>query len=77
LKHILKSTAQGAATTVWAAVGKELERKGAEYLEDCATGHEAVGDNVLNGGYAPFAFDEKAEKKLWGMSCEMVGAKNE
>ena len=26
-----------------------------------------------HGGYYPHAFDEEAEKKLWGVSCEMVG----
>jgi len=30
-----KSTAQGAATSVWAAVGPELEGVGGLYLEDC------------------------------------------
>lgn len=28
---------------------------------------------ILNGGYFPHAFDEEAEKKLWEVSCEMVG----
>jgi len=73
LKNILKSTSQGAATQVWAAVGKELEGKGALYLEDCAMGKEAAGDDIISGGYAPFAFNEEAEKKLWDLSCKMVG----
>ncbi|KUJ06450.1 NAD(P)-binding protein [Mollisia scopiformis] len=32
--HIWKSPEQGAATTVWAAVGKEWEGRGGRYLED-------------------------------------------
>jgi len=30
----LKTIPQGAATTVWAAIGKDLEGKGGKYLED-------------------------------------------
>jgi NAD(P)-dependent dehydrogenase (short-subunit alcohol dehydrogenase family) len=81
IRDILKNTAQGAATTVWAAVGKDLEGKGAKYLEDCVEGHAEVEDNVNTGGYvggyATFAFDEEAEKRLWKLSCEMVGVKDE
>lgn len=74
LKHILKDSAQGAATTVWGAVARVLEGKGRLYLEDCGVAGKAVGDE-LSGGYAEFAFDEVAEKRLWGVSCELVGVK--
>jgi NAD(P)-dependent dehydrogenase (short-subunit alcohol dehydrogenase family) len=81
IKHILKTASQGAATTVWAAVAKGLEGKGGLYLEDCGEGHESAGELIFNGapgisGFAPFAFNEEGEKKLWDMSCEMVGVKN-
>jgi hypothetical protein len=81
IKNILKSTSQGAATTVWGAVAKVLEGKGALYLEDCAVGRESEGEIKFNGapgvsGYAPFAFNKDGEKKLWDMSCEMVGVKD-
>jgi NAD(P)-dependent dehydrogenase (short-subunit alcohol dehydrogenase family) len=46
IKDILKNTAQGAATTIWAAVGKDSEGKGAKYLEDCEDGHPEVEDNI-------------------------------
>ncbi|CZR57113.1 related to reductases [Phialocephala subalpina] len=78
LKHILKDTAQGAATTVWGAVAKVLEGKGALYLEDCGEAAEAGAEGeglITSGGYAPFTFDEEAEEKLWQMSCELVGVK--
>jgi NAD(P)-dependent dehydrogenase (short-subunit alcohol dehydrogenase family) len=77
IKHILKTTSQGAATTVWAAVAKILEGKGALYLEDCGVGGEAVGDEMMTGGYAPHAFNQESEEKLWDMSCDMVGVKDE
>lgn len=75
IKHILKDASQGAATTVWGAVAKILEGKGGMYLEDCAEAVENADQNMLSGGYAPFAFDQEAEKKLWDVSCEMVGVK--
>ena len=31
----MKSPEQGAATTVWAAIGQEWEKKGGEYLAEC------------------------------------------
>lgn len=59
-----KSLEQGAATTVWAAVAKELEGKGGKYLEDC---------QVSTQGYAPWAFDREKEAMLWLKSLTLVG----
>eukprot|EP00243_Klebsormidium_subtile_P004274 TRINITY_DN1813_c0_g1_i1.p1 TRINITY_DN1813_c0_g1~~TRINITY_DN1813_c0_g1_i1.p1 ORF type:complete len:246 (+),score=36.54 TRINITY_DN1813_c0_g1_i1:90-740(+) len=70
-----KSPEQGAATTVWAAVGKEWEGKGGKYLEDCSES-QPLPENVsgaLVPGYAKHAYDEQAAKKLWGLSLELVG----
>jgi NAD(P)-dependent dehydrogenase (short-subunit alcohol dehydrogenase family) len=73
-----KSLEQGAATSVWAAVGTELEGKGGKYLEDCAVAVPAV-DNGNYGlpGYASWAYDEEKEARLWKVSCEMVGIEAE
>ncbi len=71
----LKNSGQGAANTVWGAVGKVWEGKGGVYLEDMAPAEVAGDRDLRDGGYAEFAFDEEAEKKLWEMSCEMVGQK--
>lgn len=74
-----KSPEQGAATTVWAAIAKELEGKGGKYLEDCAVAGPApapTGDPTVDmgaPGYAEWAFDEAKERALWKISCEMVG----
>ena len=35
LRALFKAAEQGAATSVWAAVGPELEGVGGLYLEDC------------------------------------------
>lgn len=77
-----KSTEQGAATTVWAALDKELEGKGGKYVENCAIAGAApapTGSPADMGfpGYAAWAYDEEKQKKLWKISCEMVGVKDD
>lgn len=67
-----KSTAQGAATTVVAAIGKEWEGKGGVYLEDC---QEAIptppgGEGLV--GIAAHVFDPEKETKLWDVATNMV-----
>ncbi|KAK3077247.1 hypothetical protein LTS18_010829 [Coniosporium uncinatum] len=75
VRNFMKSPEQGAATQVWAAVGKLWEGKGAKYLEDCAeAGPVDEGTNVPGGpGYAKWAFNEEGERRLWEDSMKMVG----
>ncbi|KAL1599514.1 hypothetical protein SLS60_007317 [Paraconiothyrium brasiliense] len=74
VNNYMKSTAQGAATTVWAAVAKCWEGKGGKYLDDCQIAPPAVeGADVFVSGYAEWAYDEEAAKKLWTMSNKFVG----
>lgn len=78
VKKMEKSPAQGAATTVWAAVEKGLEGTGAKYLEDCMVGGPAKeGAEIGDPGYASWAFDEEAATKLWVESCKLVGVESE
>lgn len=74
IMRTIKSPAQGAATTLWAAVGREWEGKGGRYLEDC---HEAEPHQGGADGYAKWAYDEEAEKRLWADSCRMVGVEDD
>jgi len=77
-KKRFKSVEQGAATTVWAAVGKEWSHKGGKYLEDCAEAGPAADNTTLTGpGYASWAYDEEGAKKLWEMSRTLVGLGDE
>ena len=69
-KMFMKSTEQGAATTVLAAVGKEYEGKGRLYLDDCETAEEGMKGQ---SGYAAYAFDREKEARLWDDSLKMVG----
>jgi len=67
-----KTTAQGAATSVWAATAPELAGKGGRYLEDCQEG-EPVRPDVPFAGYHPHVRDAEAAKRLWTVSEEMIG----
>ena len=75
-KAMAKSPEQGAATTVWAAIGKEWLDKGGKYLEDCQISQAVTkeeGLTPLDNGYKPYAYNEELEKKLWAVSNELVG----
>jgi NAD(P)-dependent dehydrogenase (short-subunit alcohol dehydrogenase family) len=68
------STEQAAATTTWAAVAGVLEGKGGRYLTDCGEGAPARDlMSIVDPGYAPHAFDENEEAKLWKLSEELTG----
>lgn len=74
VNRYMKSGEQGAATTVWAAVGKVWEGKGGKYLEDCQVSQPvAEGFQVLDKGHEKWAYDPENETKLWKMSNEWVG----
>ncbi len=66
-----KTTEQGASTSVWAAVGHELEGVGGLYLEDCA---QAVPWSQENPriGVMPYALDPDSAERLWAMSLDTV-----
>jgi NAD(P)-dependent dehydrogenase (short-subunit alcohol dehydrogenase family) len=78
-KHI-KSVAQGAATTIYAALSKEWEARGGTYLSNLV--EQAPADTTGNWlqsevGHAPWAYDEEAAKRLWHESCVLVGSDDE
>jgi NAD(P)-dependent dehydrogenase (short-subunit alcohol dehydrogenase family) len=69
MRKSLKSTEQGAATTVWAAIGKELEGTGGKYLQDCRVGVDA--------DVAPHTYNPEAEARLWRDSLKLVGVEED
>jgi NAD(P)-dependent dehydrogenase (short-subunit alcohol dehydrogenase family) len=70
----MKSSEQGASTTVLAAVGNVYEGKGRLYLEDCDVAVPASSDTVSGtSGHAPWAYDKEKEARLWEDSLKMVG----
>lgn len=80
---VFKNTDQGAATTVWAAVSPHFTTKnGGQYLEDVGESMpegQATGGGSGSGvgGFKAHAYDEDGEEKLWKLSCEVVGVKDE
>ncbi|KAI1811311.1 NAD(P)-binding protein [Poronia punctata] len=64
---------QGAATSTWAAVARELEDRGALYLDEVAEAEEVVPEPYHLPGYGPQAFNPEVEKKLWEASLKLVG----
>ncbi len=68
-----KSTEQGAATSVWAALAPELEGKGGLYLEDCAEAAPWSEANPVQG-VLPHALDAESAERLWDLSVKTTGA---
>ncbi|WP_397401519.1 oxidoreductase [Phenylobacterium sp.] len=69
-----KSTEQGAATSVWAAVGLELEEVGGLYLENCAQALPWSQESPFEG-VMPYAVDPEAAHRLWALSEETTGVR--
>ncbi|KAJ5759444.1 NAD(P)-binding protein [Penicillium odoratum] len=71
---IQKSVEQGAATTVWAAISRELEGKGGLYLNDCAVAKcgEDDGNHAL-WMTSSCTYNVEDEARLWKDSLDMVG----
>ncbi|KAF4433167.1 hypothetical protein F53441_13768 [Fusarium austroafricanum] len=75
IKFQLMTPAQGAATTVYAAVGKEWEGRGGKYLANCteeAPMKEGLDPTSTELGYASWIYNEKAEYRLWEESTKLV-----
>jgi NAD(P)-dependent dehydrogenase (short-subunit alcohol dehydrogenase family) len=78
VSKIEKSPEQGAATTVFAAIGKEWEGRGGKYLEDCGEAGPGENDgNVMGWGWVEQTYDEAEEARLWKESCRIVGVSAE
>jgi NAD(P)-dependent dehydrogenase (short-subunit alcohol dehydrogenase family) len=74
LVKMMKSPEQGAATTVWAAIGQEWEKKGGEYLAECGkTTRGNDNHEIIGAGFAGHAYDPEREARLWKDSLKMVG----
>jgi len=67
-----KTTEQGASTSVWAAVGSELEGIGGLYLEDCAQAGPWT-EAMPWAGVLPHALDPESAERLWALSVETTG----
>ena len=69
-----KSPEQGAATTVWAAIGKEWQSKGGKYLNNCGVSERGADDApITDGTYVSHTYSPEDEARLWKDSLAMVG----
>ncbi|KAI9807007.1 MAG: hypothetical protein M1833_002665 [Piccolia ochrophora] len=70
----MKNAAQGASTTVYAALSQDWKGRGGRFLEDCDESPPVdVGNSdLVSVGYAPHAYDEAAEKRLWKESLVLL-----
>ena len=69
LISLFKTLEQGASTTVWASVGRELEGIGGLYLADC---NETLPFEQDNNGYMPYALNPDHAEHLWTLSQNLV-----
>ncbi|CEI62835.1 hypothetical protein FVEN_g591 [Fusarium venenatum] len=76
---LMKSIEQGAATTVWAAVGDLWKHRGGKYLADCDVAKPGSGgeDKLITSTYAAYAYDAEREGRLWRDSLKLVGVDEE
>jgi NAD(P)-dependent dehydrogenase (short-subunit alcohol dehydrogenase family) len=84
MKKTQKTTAEAAATTIWAATSPQLQNIGGVYLEDVEIANynpdlydsEAGRSNPAGSkGVAPFAMEQESAQKLWTLSEQMTNTK--
>lgn len=73
LREGFKTPEQGASTSVWAALGTELEGIGGLYLEDCQQALPWTKESPWQG-VMPHALDPESAERLWALSAQTVGA---
>ncbi|KAI6899553.1 hypothetical protein D0869_13417 [Hortaea werneckii] len=81
IRAYMKDPAQGAATSVYAALSEEWKHKGGRYLSDCVEQAACKGGDAISSpgddGYAEWAYDVEGEEQLWRDSLNMVGMTDE
>ena len=69
----MKTVEQGAATTVWCAVSRQLDGMGGVYCENCDISPAVAADSTEMLGVRPSARDPELAEKLWQLSEELTG----
>ncbi|UKZ76791.1 hypothetical protein TrVFT333_004502 [Trichoderma virens FT-333] len=71
--NTMMNAAQGASTSVWAAVSRDLEGQGGKYCERNRFSEPLKkGWKMIDPGHAEWAYDEKAAAKLYDLSLEKI-----
>jgi NAD(P)-dependent dehydrogenase (short-subunit alcohol dehydrogenase family) len=72
---LLKSQEQGAATSVWCAMSRQLQGMGGVYCEDVDIAEAVPADFKERRGVRPWAADPELAERLWTMSEEWTGVR--
>ena len=72
LNPVLKTIAQAAATTMWAATAPELEGRGGLVLEDCAEALPVGPDTHPWSGFDARVADPVTASRLWDHSIDLL-----
>ena len=72
LNPILKTVAQAAATTMWAATAPELEQRGGLVLEDCAEALPVGPETHPWMGFDASVADPETARRLWNHSIDLL-----
>jgi NAD(P)-dependent dehydrogenase (short-subunit alcohol dehydrogenase family) len=70
--EVLKTTEQGAATSVLLATWPGLEGIGGRYFEDCNEAEVVQSRGTGMSGVAPYALDPANATRLWDLSLELI-----
>ncbi|MFB5079628.1 oxidoreductase [Raoultella sp. C349492] len=69
----LKTVAQGAATSLWAATSPQLAGMGGVYCADCDISSPVADDSPDVSGVRRWAIDPLQAGRLWDLSLRMIG----
>jgi NAD(P)-dependent dehydrogenase (short-subunit alcohol dehydrogenase family) len=72
-QSMMKTVEQGAATTVWAAVSRQLDSLGGVYCENCNVAEPVPADSEGTRGVRPWAMDPALAERLWALSEKITG----
>src|SRR5262245_56041957 len=72
-QNMMKRVEQGAATTVWCAVSRQLDTLSGVYCENCNIAAPVPSDSEETRGVRPWAMDPAQAERLWALSEKITG----
>lgn len=69
----LKTLAQGASTSLWAATSPQLAGMGGVYCADCNIAARVADDSPDVSGVRRWAIDPRQAERLWDLSLTLIG----
>ena len=76
-RNMMKTVEQGAATTVWCAVSRQLDALGGVYCENCNVAEPVPANSQETRGVRPWAMDPALAERLWTLSEKITGPRNQ